>query len=146
MQRSPGEFVSAYVEAMNRHDVEGVLNFFSEDAAYEDVAIGVVRRGRPQIEEFVTFFFHCYHNVTYTPRSAVGDRQGVAWEWTLEANYARTSHTGVPATGQKICVRGASFMRLRDGRVLWNTDYWNIGTMRSQIEGGSAAAGPHGAD
>jgi uncharacterized protein (TIGR02246 family) len=71
MQRSPGEFVSAYVEAMNRHDVEGVLNFFSEDAAYEDVAIGVVRRGRSQIEEFVTFFFHCYHNVTYTPRSAV---------------------------------------------------------------------------
>jgi hypothetical protein len=37
-------------------------------------------------------------------------------------------------------------MRLRDGRVLWNTDYWNIGTMRSQIEGGSAAAGPHRAD
>ena len=115
MQPSPVEIVSAYVEAMNRHDVEGVLNFFYEDAAYEDVAIGVVRLGRSQI-------------------------------WTLEANYARTSHTGVPATGQKICVRGASFMRLRDGRVLWNTDYWNIGTMRSQIEGGSAAAGPHGAD
>jgi hypothetical protein len=57
--------------------------------------------GRSQIEEFVTYFFHCYHNVTYTPRGAVGDRQGVAWEWTLEANYARTSHTGVPGNGSE---------------------------------------------
>jgi steroid delta-isomerase-like uncharacterized protein len=138
MPRTPEKFVADYIDAMNRHDVQGVLGFFTPDAAYEDAAIGVVRRGRSEVEEFVTFFFHCYHDVHYTLHGVVGDALRIAWEWTLEAHYARTSHTGVPATGQKIKVRGASFMRLRDSLACWNTDYWDIGTMRRQIEAASA--------
>ena len=135
MSRSAQEFIDDYITAMNRHDVAAVLGFYAGDAAYEDAAIGTVRRGRAQIEEFITFFFHCYHNVRYTPQGVVGNGERIAWEWTLEGNYARTSHTGIPATGQKIRVRGASFMRLQDSLAVWNTDYWDIGTMRRQIEG-----------
>ncbi len=105
MPRSAREFVADYIAAMNRYDVQGVLSFFADDSAYEDAAIGAVRRGRAEIEEFVA--------------------------------YARTSHTGVPATGQKVCLRGASFMRVRDSLAVWNTDYWDINTMRRQIEAGS---------
>jgi steroid delta-isomerase-like uncharacterized protein len=138
MARSARGFVADYIAAMNRHDVQGVVNFFADDSTYEDAAIGTVRRGRAEIEEFVAFFFSCYEDVKYTPHSVVGDDERIAWEWTLEANYARTSHTGVPATGQKVCVRGASFMRVRDSVAVWNTDYWDINTMRRQIEAGSA--------
>jgi steroid delta-isomerase-like uncharacterized protein len=134
MPQSPQDFVRNYIAAMNRHDVKAVLAFFVDDAAYEDAAIGTVRRGRAAIEEFVAFFFRCYQNVTYTLHSIVSGDDRVAFEWTLEANYCQTSHTGVPATGQKISVRGASFMQLRDGLSVWNTDYWDIGTMRRQLE------------
>jgi steroid delta-isomerase-like uncharacterized protein len=130
------ELVRNYLAAMNRHDVQAVLAFYADDASYEDAAIGVVRRGRAEMEEFIAFFFRCYHNVTYTLHSVVSSEDRVAYEWTLDANYAQTSHTGIPATGQKISVRGASFMRLRDGVSVWNTDYWDIGTMRRQIESG----------
>jgi steroid delta-isomerase-like uncharacterized protein len=137
MPRSAREFVADYIAAMNRHDVEGVMSCFADDSAYEDAAIGAVRRGRAEIEEFVAFFLHCYQGVKYTLHSVVGDDERIAWEWTLEATYARISHTGVPATGQKVRLRGASFMRVRDSLAVWNTDYWDINTMRRQIEAGS---------
>jgi steroid delta-isomerase-like uncharacterized protein len=138
MPQSPQEFVRNYIAAMNRHDVAAVLACYANDACYEDAAIGVVRRGHTEMEEFIAFFFRCYHNVTYTVHSVVGGEDRVGYEWTLEANYAQTSHTGIPATGQKISLRGASFMRLRDGLGVWNTDYWDIGTMRRQIESGGS--------
>jgi steroid delta-isomerase-like uncharacterized protein len=137
MRESATEFAKAYIEAMNRHDVAALMAFFADEATYEDAAMGIVRRGRAQIEEFINFFFHCYDGVTYTLRNTVGSGDSIAWEWTLDAKYARTSHTGVVATGQNISVRGASFVRLHDGKVVSNTDYWDIGTMRSQIESGS---------
>lgn len=138
MTSSARQFVEGYMAAMNRHDVQGVLQHFADDASYEDAAIGTARRGRAQIEEFVAFFFHCYEGVTYTLHSVVGDSERIAWEWTLTARYSRTSHTGVVANGQRINVRGASFARLQGGRIEWNTDYWDIGTMRRQIESGAA--------
>ena len=72
MMQSAQYFVRNYIAAMNRHDVDAVLAFYASDACYEDAAIGVVRRGRAEMEEFIAFFFRCYRNVTYTPHSVVG--------------------------------------------------------------------------
>jgi hypothetical protein len=41
-----------------------------------------------------------------------------------------------PPPGRR-CASGASFMRVRDSLAVWNTDYWDINTMRRQIEAGS---------
>ncbi len=135
MSTSASKFVDDYVAAMNSHAAPSVLRFFDDHATYDDAALGTLKRGHAQILEFVSFFFHCYQNVQYTRNSAVGSADRIAWEWTLTGNYARTSHTGIVATGQPIRVRGSSFMTLRDDRILWNTDYWDIGTIRRQIEG-----------
>jgi ketosteroid isomerase-like protein len=86
MSRNASQFIHDYVGAMNRHDATAVLSFFVPDAAYEDAAIGTVRRGYAEVMEFVSFFFHCYHNVHYTPHSVIGDTDRIAWEWTLEGN------------------------------------------------------------
>jgi steroid delta-isomerase-like uncharacterized protein len=131
---SPNGFIENYIKAMNSHNVDAVVAFFTEDAAYEDAALAIVRRGRNELAEFVRFFFDCYHNVEYTPHSIVGNNDRIAWEWTLNCNYSKTSHTGIPANGQRISIRGSSFMTLENNRCKWNTDYWDIGTLRKQME------------
>ena len=131
-------FVSDFFAALNRHDIPSALKFFAPDAAYEDAALGVIKRGHEEIGKFFGVLFDCYANVHHTLHNAVGDEERIAWEWTLEANYVRTSYTGIAASGQKISVRGASFARFEGGRVVWHTDYWDIATMRRQIESKTA--------
>lgn len=133
MGEAANTFISGYIAAWSAHDVPALLRHFAEDAVYADAALGVAKTGHEQIGAFMAFFFDCYHDVAYACRSALSEGDALAWEWTLTARYAKTSHTGIPANGQPIRIEGCSILRLRDGLIVNNTDYWNYDTMAKQI-------------
>jgi hypothetical protein len=41
-------FVDSYIVAWASHDVEKIVSYFTDDCVYEDVAFGVVNRGKEE--------------------------------------------------------------------------------------------------
>ena len=53
-----------YRDAWNNHDVDAVLEFFTDDGVYEDVTVARVNRGKAEIRVFVEETFAVFPDFT----------------------------------------------------------------------------------
>lgn len=122
----------AYGEAWAARDVERIMSFFTEDAVYEDVAMGVVNEGKDQIRGFLGELFSAIPDFAVEVTSAFGAGDQAGSEWIMTG-----THTGafpdLPATNKSFKVRGASVIELRDGRIKRVSDYWDQVVFLRQI-------------
>ena len=56
----------------------------------------------------------------------------VAWEWTFTGTNTGT-WGGIPATNQRIQLKGFSLMRLRGGKIVQLSSYYDTGTLNRQL-------------
>lgn len=107
--------------AFNRHDVDGIMAFFAEDAIFETPKgpdpWGRRVVGREQVREGIAARFAGIPDVHYGDDShwVSGDR-GVS-EWTL---------TGTTTDGVHLQLRGCDLWTFRDGKVARKDSYWKI--------------------
>jgi ketosteroid isomerase-like protein len=107
--------------AFNRHDVDGIMAFFAEDAVFEGPKgpdpWGRRLVGREQVREGFAARFAGIPDVHYGDSShwVSGDR-GVS-EWTL---------TGTTTDGAQLELRGCDLWAFRDGKVVRKDSYWKI--------------------
>ncbi len=115
------ETLQQILAAFNRHDVEGVMEFFAEDCVLETptgpAPYGRRLVGREQVREGVAARFAGIPDVHYGDDShwVCGDR-GVS-EWTL---------TGTTAERERLDVRGCDLWTFRAGKALRKDSYWKI--------------------
>jgi steroid delta-isomerase-like uncharacterized protein len=108
-------------DAFNRHDVDGIMAFFAEDAVFESPkgADPWGRRfvGKEQVREGIAARFAGIPDVHYGEDShwASGNK-GVS-EWTL---------TGTTIDGELLQLRGCDLWTFRDGQVTRKDSYWKI--------------------
>jgi ketosteroid isomerase-like protein len=113
--------LEAITDAFNRHDVDGVMAFFADDAVFETPKgpdpWGRRLVGSEQVREGVAARFAGIPDVHYGNAShwLSGDR-GVS-EWTL---------TGTTDDGEHVQFRGCDLWTFRDGRVVRKDSYWKI--------------------
>jgi ketosteroid isomerase-like protein len=113
--------LQAIADAFNRHDVDGVMAFFAEDAVFETPkgpdAWGTRFVGTEQVRAGVAARFEGIPDVHYGDEThwLCGDR-GVS-EWTL---------TGTTTDGERLQVRGCDLWTFRDGLVARKDSYWKI--------------------
>ena len=96
--------------AFNRHDVDGIMSFFAEDAVLETPKgpdpWGRRLVGREQVREGVAARFAGIPDVHYGDGSHwVSGNRGVS-EWTL---------TGTTSDGEQLQLRGCDLWTFRDG-------------------------------
>jgi steroid delta-isomerase-like uncharacterized protein len=56
----------------------------------------------------------------------------MAAEWTVSGTHDRSSPE-LPATGEPFTIRGATIARLRDGKIAYNRDYWDMASFLAQV-------------
>jgi len=111
------------LEAFNRHDLNAIMEFFSEDCSFDfprgPEYYGQRFKGKPQVREALAGRFKGIPDVHYGDDrhfvSADGNR-GVS-EWTL---------TGTTTSGVSVKVRGCDLWEFRDGKVTRKDSYWKI--------------------
>jgi steroid delta-isomerase-like uncharacterized protein len=107
--------------AFNRHDVEGVLAFFTDDCVFEmprgPDPWGRRLEGKAQVREGIEARFAGIPDIHYGEDRhwVLGDR-GVS-EWTI---------TGTATSGQRVEVRGCDLFEFRDGKIARKDSYWKI--------------------
>jgi ketosteroid isomerase-like protein len=115
------ETLKAIAAAFNRHDVQGVMAFFADDAVFETPKgpdpWGRRLVGREKVQEGIAARFAGIPDVHYGDDShwLSGDR-GVS-EWTL---------TGTTTDGEHLRLRGCDLWTFRDGQVVRKDSYWKI--------------------
>lgn len=116
--------LSSYAAAWSSNNVERVAAYFTDDAIYEDVALGQVHKGKSAIKAFAQRTFSDLPGFSMKQQSLVLGNGSAAIEWVMSGTYRKT--------GKSFSVRGVSVMQLENGKIRRNSDYWNIAEFQRQ--------------
>jgi steroid delta-isomerase-like uncharacterized protein len=115
------ETLKQILEAFNRHDLDAIMDFFSDDCSF-DMPKGFEPWGqrfigKDQVREALAGRFKGIPDVHYgEDRHWVSGEMGVS-EWTL---------TGTTTSGISLNVRGCDHWEFRNGKVVRKDSYWKI--------------------
>ena len=111
----------AVLDAFNRHDLDGILGHFSDDAVFESPRgpdpWGTRFVGREAVRAGLAKRFEGIPDVHYGDDSHFVSADGArgASEWTL---------TGTTTDGERIEVRGCDLWTFEGGRIVRKDSYW----------------------
>ena len=127
--------LSAYVAAWNSHDADQAGSFLHEDVAYFDASVGETQRGRQAaIDNVIKVFHGAVPDAVWTIRSEpIATDDGVAFEWTISGTNTGDWNPSTKATGQSIQFDGMSFVRIQDGKIAYQGDYYDAATLNRQL-------------
>ncbi len=115
------ETLKQILEAFNRHDLDAIMKFFSDDCSFDfprgPEPWGQRFVGKDQVREALAGRFKGIPDVHYgDDRHWVAADMGVS-EWTL---------TGTTTSGVRLNVRGCDLWEFRNGKVVRKDSYWKI--------------------
>lgn len=115
------ELLKGLLEAFNRHDLDGIMEYFAEDCVLYmprgSSPHGDRYTGKPDVRAGLAKRFEGIPDVHYgDDRHWVGDDFGVS-EWTL---------TGTTVAGKRIEVRGLDLLEFAHGKVTRKDSFWKI--------------------
>src|SRR4030065_338102 len=117
------ETLKQILEAFNRHDLDAIMEFFSDDCSFDfprgPESFGQRFIGKAQVREALAGRFKGIPDVHYGEDRhwiSADENMGVS-EWTL---------TGTTISGLKVKVRGCDLWEFRNGKVTRKDSYWKI--------------------
>lgn len=115
------EILKAFLEAFNRHDLDGIMDFFCEDCVLQmprgAEPFGTRYVGKQKVREGLATRFAGLPDVHYgKDRHFVSGDRGCS-EWLL---------TGTKASGEKVEVQGCDLLEFKDGKIWRKDSYWKI--------------------
>jgi steroid delta-isomerase-like uncharacterized protein len=128
MTSSPREVVARYLDALNRHDVEGAVACVSDDFFNEHTsAIGTSVRGRDAYAARLPQFLSSFRELHYDAEDWIADGDRVAVPYTM---------SGV-VDGHPFSIRGMFRFRVAGGAIAHRVDYWDGKDFERQMENAS---------
>jgi ketosteroid isomerase-like protein len=115
--------LEAITTAFDRHDLDGIMAHFADDAVFEGPRgtepWGTRLVGLEAIREGFAARFSGIPDIRYQGDAHFVDGDRGASEWTL---------SGTTMDGQRVEVRGCDLWTFRDGMVVKKDSYWKIRT------------------
>jgi len=113
--------LKAFLDAFNRHDLDEIMTFFTDDAVFDfprgSQPWGTRAQGRNEVRRLLASRFEGLPDVHYgDDRHFVTQDRGVS-EWLL---------TGTTPAGIHVRVRGCDLFEFVDGRISRKDSYWKI--------------------
>lgn len=115
------EMLREICAAFDRHDLDGIMAHFADDAVFESPRgpepWGQRIVGKAAVREAFAGRFSGIPDVRYQDDAHFVDGDRGASEWTL---------SGTTVDGQRIEVRGCDLWTFRDGQVVKKDSFWKI--------------------
>lgn len=123
---------------------EEVWNERKEQTVYEMMApdaVGHVEGGEiTGPGEFVNLFYRpllaAFPDLRVTLDAVVASESNAAVRWTFEGTH-RGEFLGIAGTARKVKVRGMSWIRIEDGKLMEGWDSWNMSAMTPALSHGT---------
>ncbi len=116
----------SFMESLNSHDISKLISLFSENCLYEEVATGRRYTGRNNIAAYIRSTIDGIPDTKFkTVNILANDSLAVVeWLWT-GTNSVGWAEMGIPATNKSLKLQGLSIMKIKNGLITRNRDYWD---------------------
>lgn len=131
--RGDDTVVMRWANAWTTQDTSPFLTLFAKDAAYCDVALDEVFRGREAIKAFFEGTFVTFRDFRREISRSAVTGEAAAAEWVMSGAFLGESF-GAPPTGKLFRVPGCCFMQIVLGQIVEHKDYWNPSTFDQQVK------------
>jgi steroid delta-isomerase-like uncharacterized protein len=129
------ELLDRYVELYNAGDLEACIDLYAEDAV-QRMHDGVFE-GTDAIRERLARDLDAFADANYVVDSFVEDGDTFADEWTFTGTntgpFRLPDGTEVPATGQRVEIKGMELVEVRDGRIVVDNLYYDFASALIQL-------------
>jgi steroid delta-isomerase-like uncharacterized protein len=125
--------LEAWLTAFNAGDAERLLALLTDDAVWEEPAIGLAAHGPEQIRTHLAALFTATPDIAYEVTGGVVTDEYAVVEWVVTGTYQRDFLGLPPAAGQPFTFRGVSVFELTNGHVRRYTEYWDAYTFLVQL-------------
>jgi steroid delta-isomerase-like uncharacterized protein len=129
------ELLDRYVERYNAGDLDGVIDLYADDAV-QKMPDGTFE-GRSAIRDRLAQELDGFTDVNHTVRSFLEEGDSFADEWTFAGTHTRLfvlpDGTELHPTGKRVEIAGMELVRVRDGKVVLNTLYYDNLAVAAQL-------------
>jgi steroid delta-isomerase-like uncharacterized protein len=132
-----------YVELYNEGDLDGVMDLYAEDAV--QLMPDGIFKGRGAIQVRLARELDACSDVAHRVESFVEQGDAFADEWTFvgthTGSFSLPDGTEIPATGNRIEIRGMELVQVREGKIVIDNLYYDTSTVLAQLGLGPARDG-----
>jgi steroid delta-isomerase-like uncharacterized protein len=127
--------VDGYMAAWNAHDAEQAATFLAEDAVYFDATVGTPQNGKAAARDnVIKVFITAVPDLTWKMTSApIVGPDGIAFQWLFSGTNSGAWGPDTPATGKPLSFEGVSFIRIKDGKIAYQGDYYDALGFNKQL-------------
>jgi steroid delta-isomerase-like uncharacterized protein len=104
-----------------------------DDCVHEDLGSGAVSHGKKELTTFLNTIWGDFPDLNFELKSLFGAGDWVGKEYVFTGTHAHTSMHGIPATGKKFSLRGATIYQFRNGKIIHESAYYNMTTFLQQV-------------
>jgi steroid delta-isomerase-like uncharacterized protein len=125
-----------YMEAWNSHDPARLRECLTDDAVFNDTAMGERFEGADAIGRMLTEMTETFSTDFRLEQGELVVVADDLWsaEWTLSGTNDREDPVrGLPNTGRPFRIHGLSIGRTRDGKISEEHLYWNMAEYLTQV-------------
>ena len=127
--------IDGYMAAWNAHDAEKAASFFAEDGVYFDATVGTPQKGRAAardnvIQVFLTAVPDAKWEMTSAP---LVSSDGIAFQWKFSGTNSGAWGPETPATDKPLSFEGVSFVRIKNGKITYQGDYYDALGFNKQL-------------
>lgn len=121
-----------HVLAENRRSIDGLLETLCAEPVYEVMATDEKHIGREAVAQFYRGLFEAMPDVTFDLVNVIIGETGVVEESVLVGTHTGPLF-GLPATGRPVRLPLTIVFPMREGEILGERMYFDLGTLRRQL-------------
>ena len=116
--------VMEHFAAESRHDYQATLATLADDIEYRMIPNDSLMRGKEEVTRYYDAWWTAFPDVTIDVK-----RVSAAGEWVIAESVSTATHLGpflgVPATGRRVVSHVCTLIRVRDGKMVEETVYYD---------------------
>jgi steroid delta-isomerase-like uncharacterized protein len=132
---TPRQVADAYMAAWNAHDPEAAAALMADDVTYLDATVGEPQKGREAArDKVIKLFVTAAPDLTWKMTSEpIESANGIAYEWTFAGTNTGAWGPDTLATGKSFSFNGETFMRVENGKIVYQGDYYDSLGFQKQL-------------
>ncbi|MDX1701559.1 MAG: ester cyclase [Melioribacteraceae bacterium] len=107
-------------EILNKGNIDMIDTYFAENYVNKTVTSTV--NGKAEAKEYFGAFVTGFSDINFVVDEIFGVDDRVIKRWTFNANHSN-EFAGIPATGNKITLKGVSVSKIVDGKISEELDF-----------------------
>ncbi len=127
--------VDGYMAAWNAHDADQAATFLAEDAVYFDATVGTPQNGKSAARDnVIKVFVGAVPDLKWEMTSApIVSADGIAFQWKFSGTNSGDWSAETKATGKPLSFEGVSLIRIKDGKIAYQGDYYDALGFNKQL-------------